>query len=72
MTATETLPEYDPSLPTFEVWINGRRYASTQIPGRAYKLMRTMAAGRPSHVAPELRVVNDRRLTERADAALVG
>lgn len=65
MNAAESLTDYDPSLPTFEVWINDRRMASTQIPGRAFKLVQTMRAGRPAHAAPELRVVNDRREVSR-------
>lgn len=56
---------YDPALPVFEVWVNGRRFQSTQTPTAAYKLLKAMHDGRPALEAPELRVVNDRRSTPR-------
>lgn len=76
MNAAETLPEYDPSLPTFEVWLDGARFASTQIPSRAKAMMDAMTgekAGRRYGLRQvELRVVNDRRLTNSRDVAFAG
>ncbi len=59
------LDDFDPALPVFEVWVNGRRFACTQVPARAFALLKTMRAGRPALAAPELVVVNDRRGTDR-------
>lgn len=57
--------DYDPALPVFEVWVNGRRMAATQTPAAAYRLLTAMRLGRPAHSAPELKVVNDRRTVAR-------
>ncbi len=57
--------EFDPALPVFEVWLNGRRRARTQIPARAFRLLHDMHAGRPTLEPPELRIVGDRRSQER-------
>lgn len=69
MDATETPIEFDPSLPTFEVWLDGTRFASTQIPARAKKMIDGMTTGaaakRYGYRTVELRIVNDRRLTDR-------
>lgn len=70
MIATEALPEYDPSLPTFEIWLDDERFASTQIPARAKAMMDSMtgekAGKRYGLRTVELRVVNDRRASDRA------
>lgn len=70
MDATETPIDFDPSLPTFEVWLDGRRFASTQIPARAKAMIDGMtsekAGKRYGLCTVELRVVNDRRMTDRA------
>lgn len=65
-TEEPTPVEFDPNLPTFEVWVNGRRFASTQVPAQAFRLLKAMANGRPSHQPPELRVINDRRSETRS------
>lgn len=69
MNAAETLTDFDPSLPTFEVWLDGSRFASTQIPARAKKMMDGMTSGKAAlrygYRTVELRVVNDRRATDR-------
>jgi hypothetical protein len=59
------LEDFDATAPVFEVWVNGRRFACTQIPARAFRMLRDLHNGRPAHTPPELRVVNDRRLTTR-------
>lgn len=59
------LPDFDPALPIFEVHVNGRRFACTQVPARAFALLKTMESGRPALRVPELVVVNDRRATDR-------
>lgn len=73
MTTTQThidpvhlaIPGYDPALPVFEVHVNGRRMAATQTPAAAFRLLTAMRLGRPAHKPPELRIVNDRRLSPR-------
>lgn len=56
---------YDPAMPVFEVYVNGRRFACTQTPRQAFRLLTAMRLGRPAHAAPELRLVNDRRSAPR-------
>lgn len=63
--AHRALPDFDPTAPVFEVWINGRRFACTQVPAKAFRMIRAMHAGRPNLAAPELRIVNDRRKNPR-------
>lgn len=60
-----TIEGFDPALPVFEVYVNGRRFGCTQTPAAAYRLLTAIRLGRPAHEAPELRVVNDRRLAAR-------
>lgn len=69
MNAAATLTEYDPDRPTFEVWLDGVRFASTQRPALAKKMLDGMTNGesgkRYGLRTVELRVVNDRRMTDR-------
>lgn len=68
-TACIALTDYNPSLPVFEVWLDGTRFASTQIPARAKKMMDGMTSaesGRRYGLREvELVVVNDRRTVAR-------
>jgi hypothetical protein len=67
--ATEALDDYDPSRPTYEIWLDGVRFASTQIPALAKKMydgMTSEESGRRyGNRVVEFKVVNDRRATER-------
>lgn len=59
------IPDFDPDVPVFEVWVNGRRFLATQTPARAFDMMRALRDGRPHRQPPELIVVNDRRKEDR-------
>lgn len=67
--ATATLEDFDEALPTYEIWLDGDRFASTQVPARARKMLDTMtapsAAKRYGNRVVELRIVGDRRATPR-------
>lgn len=64
--ATIVLDDYDPDRPTYEIWVDGVRFASTQRPGDAHFMFGTMHASRRyGDRGLELRVVNDRRATTR-------
>lgn len=69
MNAAATLPDYEPDFPTFEVWLDGTRFASTQLPARAKAMMDGMTTGaalkRYGHRTVELRIVDDRRSEAR-------
>lgn len=65
----EPTVEADPSLPTFEILLDGSVFASTQVPARAKKMVDGMTSGpaalRYGLHKVELRVVNDRRSVAR-------
>jgi len=67
--ATQVLPDYNPSLPTWEIWLDGSRFASTQCVARARRMLATMtsdsSARRYGNRVVELRIVNDRRQQPR-------
>lgn len=64
--AVETLPEYDPNLPTFEIWVDGTRFISTQVPRLARDTYDRMVDSRRYGLRTlELRIVNDRRTVAR-------
>lgn len=72
MTSTGTLTapvDFDLDRPTFEIWLDGNRFASTQVPALAKKLHDRMASAesgqRYGNRTLELRVVNDRRQEAR-------
>lgn len=61
--------DIDLGRPTFEIWLDGTRFASTQVPALAQKMydgMTSEESGRRyGNRIVEFKVVNDRRLTER-------
>lgn len=60
--AATSLPDYDPALPTFQVWVDGVRFASTQVPALAKAMFDRMnSSGRYGLRSLELVVQNDRR-----------
>ena len=64
--AVEVLPEYDPTLPTFEIWVDGSRFISTQVPRIARDTFDRMVDSRRYGLRTlELRIVNDRRSITR-------
>lgn len=64
--ALTTMPEFDPALPVYEIWLDGARFASTQLPALAKRTFDTMRDSRRYGLRSlELRVVNDRRAAAR-------
>lgn len=69
--ATEALDDFDEALPTYEIWLDGERFASTQVPAKAKKMLSTMTSGeaakRYGNRVVELRITGDRRATGRGE-----
>lgn len=61
--------DMDLGRPIYEIWLDGKRFASTQIPALAKKMydgMTSEESGRRyGNRLVEFKVVNDRRLVER-------